>query len=380
MAQSETEFIAALNNYIPDLILSDHSLPGFNSTEAYKISVIKRPGTPFILLTGTVSEQFAVDCLQAGIDDYILKTNLIRLPSSILRILSKQKIKQEKEIIETLLEELKTTYKQIELKNREITDSINYARRIQDAVLPNTTSINNEFKDGFIIYEPRNIVSGDLYWLANTTTTNGSNLSLKIIAAIDCTGHGIPGAFMSLLTSVILNQTLKNTEINSPADVLIHLNQNLPALLNRNHKEKITDGLDIALCAIDLQNRTLYFSGANRPVWIIRKHETENFELIEHKGTKASIGSHTPVTQLFANNKINLETGDRLFLFTDGITDQFGGANGKKMGRKKLKEILLNSSHLSMKLQKEYIAHFLKEWKGLQEQVDDILLLGIEMD
>lgn len=379
VVDTEKEFSKVLDVIIPDLILSDHSLPGFNSSEAYKITMLKRPDTPFILFTGTVSEEFAVNCLLAGIDDYILKSNLIRLPSSIERVLAKKKIKQEKEIIEGLHAELKETYRQIEIKNKETVDSINYAKRIQDAVLPNDKQFENEFNSGFIINQPRDIVSGDLFWLSAFPAKDENSLPLKVIAAIDCTGHGIPGAFMSLLVSVLLNETLKNRTIKLPGDVLFHLNQKLPAILYGTEKEKINDGLDIVLCAIDLTKKVVYYSGANRPLWIVRK-TNEGFEVIIFKATKASIGGFTLPDQEFINTTFALETGDRLFMFTDGITDQFGGHKGKKMGRKKLKEILVNSAGFEIDHQKKYIFAFIKEWQGANEQVDDMLMVGIEIN
>lgn len=372
VVDNEADYITALTLQAPDLILSDHSIPGFSSLMAFKVMTRVRTGTPFILLTGTVTEQFAIDCLLAGIDDYILKDNLIRLPSCINRVLSKKQISIEKELIQSL-------NTQLQEKNKEITDSINYAKRIQDAILPYHDQVCRDFSDGFIMFKPRNIVSGDLYWLASTTTTDSRRLSLKIVAAIDCTGHGVPGAFMSLLVSELLNQTLKNPNINSPGDVLSYLNHKLPVSLNRNQKERITDGLDIVLCAIDQEQHIAYFSGANRPLWVIR-HNGECHELIEYKGTKASIGEQTPADQVFENNIINLLPGDRLFLFSDGITDQFGGLRGKKLGKQGLREVLLKSANLPMHEQKEYIERFFYEWKGELDQVDDVLIIGVGID
>lgn len=378
VVETEAQFISALTERQPDLILSDHSLPGFNSLEAYRIVKERNLGMPFILLTGSVSEQFAVDCLLAGIDDYILKSNLIRLPSSIERVLSKKQIKVEKETIEKLHAQLQETTRIIEIRNKEVIDSINCAKRIQDAILPHDREFSEELLDGFVIYQPRDIVSGDLYWLSRVTTTDSRSLALKIIAVIDCTGHGIPGAFMSLLVSSLLNETLKNKDINTPDDVLAFLNEKLPYNLNKHNKELITDGLDMALCALDPVNRTVYFSGANRPLWLVRNSE-DGYTLIEYKGTKASISANTPRDQVFENNTIALQPGDRLFMFTDGVTDQFGGPKGKKLGRNSLKELLLSSSHLPMQEQKETIVNYLEAWKGRLEQVDDILMLGISI-
>lgn len=379
VVQTEGEFSDAIKNGNPDLILSDHSLPGFNSLEAYRIVKVENPGIPFILLTGAVSEEFAVDCLLAGIDDYILKSNLIRLPSSIERVLSKRKIKKEKETIEALHSELQETTRQIEVKNREITDSINYARRIQMAIMPDARQFIRDFKSGFVIYEPRDIVSGDMYWVTKNVPTQLDTNELKIAIVIDCTGHGVPGAFMSLLVSELLSQALFNRDINTPREALGFLNKRLSFSLHRSSQEVITDGCDMSICAFDLPGKKLYYAGANRPLWIIRKTNSE-IELLEFKGTKASIGAYTPRDQVFEQMAINTVSGDRFFMFTDGITDQFGGANGKKMGRKLLKKILLDSAGLNMHAQREYLVKHLKTWKGIQEQVDDMLLMGIEIE
>lgn len=375
---SEKEFRDALGQFLPDLVLSDHSLPGFNSTQGFKILKEIAPEIPFILLTGSVSEQFAVDSLLSGVDDYILKTNLIRLPSSIQRVLAKKKISDEKHDIEQLHGQLKVAYQQIEEKNREITDSINYASRIQESILSRNDEFGDDFLDGFVIYKPRDIVSGDLYWLAHVTTTDMRYLPLKIMAAVDCTGHGVPGAFMSLLVSQLLNQTLKNTLVNTPADVLKYLNEKLPEVLNRNKKDHMTDGLDIGICAYNSSNRVVYFAGANRPLWLIRIIE-EAPVLLEFDGTKASIGGFGFAKQHFENHTIIVKPGDRLFLFTDGVTDQFGGPRGKKLGRKRLKEELLLSARLGITEQKQHMLRFIESWQGELNQVDDMLLLCAEI-
>lgn len=379
VVETEKQFIETLRTCTPDLILSDHSLPGFTSIEAYKIVSREKPGTPFILLTGTVSEEFAVECLLAGIDDYILKSNLIRLPSSIERVLSKREIKQEKETIEVLHSELQKAYRLIEIKNTEMTDSINYARRIQTAIMPDSKQFSKEFKSGFVIYEPRDIVSGDMYWLTKNIPTLYNPAQFKIAAVVDCTGHGIPGAFMSLLVSELLSQALFNKNVNTPRDALSFLNKRLSISLQRNSNEPVSDGCDAAICAFDVSAKKLYFAGANRPLWIIRKLAGK-YELLEFKATKASIGSYTSREKEFDQITIDIQPDDRCFLFTDGVTDQFGGEKGKKLGRKLLKKLLLDSAGLEMNEQKEYLFRKLKEWQNVQEQVDDMLLMGLEIE
>lgn len=378
VVQSEQEFVDALNNYVPDIILSDHSLPGFDSVEAFRIMNEFKPGIPFILLTGSVSEQFAVDSLLAGVDDYILKSNIIRLPSSIERILSKKRISTEKEIIQHLHTQLKSAFEQIELKNKEITDSITYAKRIQEAILPHYDTFYGEFPQCFLIYKPRDIVSGDMYWIAKTNKET-QEPPLITVAAVDCTGHGVPGAFMSLLVSDTINQVFKNPEIKTPGEALSFLNRKLPTNLNKNNKERIGDGFDIALCTLNLLTKTLYFAGANRPLWIVR-HNQDSYELLEWKGTKASISLYTPLEQKFDTHTIQLYQGDRLFIFSDGITDQFGGERGKKLGSKGFKELLLKTAHLSLSEQQAEIERFIEIWQGDDEQIDDILLIGIGIE
>jgi serine phosphatase RsbU (regulator of sigma subunit) len=368
----------ALDKKQPDLVLSDHSLPAFNSMDALKMCRTCYPGVPFILLTGSVSEEFAVECLLAGMDDYILKSNLIRLPSSIERVLSKKKVVEEKQLIENLHKELQETLKVVEVQHKEIIDSINYASRIQDAILPHESKFREEFHAGFSIFIPRDIVSGDLFWLEQATATNSMEDPVKLIAVVDCTGHGVPGAFMSLLVSELLHQVLKDPDINSPAEGLEYMNRRLPESLNKNNKERINDGFDIALCEFDPMRNTLCFAGANRPLWLIRNTD-DTPELIEYKGTKHSIGGHTPADQVFENIIIELQGGDRLFMFTDGITDQFGGEKGKKMGKQLLKNELLQSAHLSMPDQRNHLMDFIRRWQGTLEQIDDMLLMGIEI-
>jgi serine phosphatase RsbU (regulator of sigma subunit) len=182
---------------------------------------------------------------------------------------------------------------------------------------------------------------------------------------------------MSVLVSELLNQTLKNPDINSPGDVLKFLNRKLPASLNKNDKERIADGLDMAICAFDPTRQLVYFAGANRPLWIIRQNDAA-FECIEYKGTKASIGDNTPVDQEFETHSVPLKTGDRIFIFSDGVTDQFGGPLGKKLGKQAFKELLLESAHLSANEQHQHIETFFRKWMGPLDQLDDMLIVCIQ--
>ena len=260
-------------------------------------------------------------------------------------------------------------------KNKDITDSINYAKRIQNAILPNERLLHENFEDAFVFYKPRDIVSGDLYWFAKTKTSNEQKHHLKIIAAVDCTGHGVPGAFMSLIAFELLNQTVKEKDINSPADVLRFLNKRIPFALNKNNTERLYDGMDVAVCAIDTANLILYYSGANRPLWII----SNKGEFQEIKPTKVSVGGHTKEYQVFENHTVKINKGDTIYFFSDGYADQFGGTKNKKIGTKKLKELLLLYSKLPLIKQKQNIETFYEKWKAEGEQIDDIMVFAIKI-
>ncbi len=260
-------------------------------------------------------------------------------------------------------------------KNKDITDSINYAKRIQNAILPNERILYENFEDAFVLFKPRDIVSGDLYWFTRVKTSDKEQLDLRIISAIDCTGHGVPGAFMSLIASELLNQTIKDKDVNSPADVLRFLNRRIPFALNKNNTERLSDGMDMAVCAIDIENLHLYYSGANRPVWIIN----DKGEFKEIKPTKASVGGYTKQDQVFENHKIKIHKGDTIYMFSDGYADQFGGPKNKKIGTKKLKELLQFYSPLPLVKQKQSLEEFYETWKGETEQIDDIMIIAVRI-
>lgn len=263
--------------------------------------------------------------------------------------------------------------KLISHKQKEIIDSINYAKRIQSAILPDNDSFVSSFKDAFVLYQPKDIVSGDLYWFARVTTTTQNPLNFKVVAVADCTGHGVPGAFMSMLSVQLLNESIKNPVINSPQDLLFYMNNRILTDLHNSNNLKVNDGLDIAVVAIDYYNNMLYFSGANRPLWLLRQGT-----IFEYKATKAAIGGLTEINQTYDSVNFELLSGDKIYLFTDGITDQFGGNNDKKFTKARLKELVLATANLPMADQQIEIKQKLKNWQGNTEQTDDILILGFE--
>jgi serine phosphatase RsbU (regulator of sigma subunit) len=371
------DYLKILDEYEPELIISDHSLPLFSGMEAFHLLKKTKKNIPFILITGTVSEKLLTSYMKEGLDDYILKENLLRLPSAIQNVVNKKKVEKLHRELTHANEKLKGAYS-------DIKDSINYASRIQHAILPSDFDLKKISKDYFIFYKPKDIVSGDFYWCATTTTTQ-TNRHIGILAAVDCTGHGVPGAFMSMLTNTLLNQTVKNPNINSPADVLNFLNTELPKNL-KSHEDTVTirDGMDIALCTIDFENKELSFSGANNSCVIIRtstlsdKSTIPESSLIELKADKQAISaSNDKEKKSFTNQNFTLQKGDTVYLYTDGYIDQFGGINGKKFLRKNLKKLLLSVQQLSLKDQLKFISRTFEEWKGKYEQTDDILVIGV---
>lgn len=256
----------------------------------------------------------------------------------------------------------------IEEKNKDITDSINYAKRIQRATLPHRKEIWAAFPQSFLLFKPKDIVSGDFYFFHK-------NDHSAFIAVADCTGHGVPGAFMSMVGAGKLNDAV--SESSDTSEILSLLNKGIKASLKQTDgNESTRDGMDIALCSVDTENRIIKYAGANRPLWIIRNGQTEVEEI---KATKSAIGGLTDNNQHFETHEFKLLTGDTLYLFTDGFADQFGGGEGKKLMTKKFKEILLDIQGKSMKEQEQYLNSFIENWKAGIEQVDDILVIGIRL-
>lgn len=261
----------------------------------------------------------------------------------------------------------------IEEKNKDISDSINYAQRIQQAVLPPLEKLSDVLKEHFVLYKPKDVVSGDFYWYAcvKTTPANAPSYDIVVLAAVDCTGHGVPGALMSIIGSTILNQTVTNAAINTPADALSFLNKEVTKSLN-----SIKDGMDMALVAINKEKMELQYAGANNPIYIVR-----NKKFIEVKADKQAIGADTENAHVktFKNHVIPLEKGDCIYLFTDGYADQFGGPLGKKFKYKKFQELLVEIQDNSIEEQKHILNYHHEQWKGDLEQVDDILVIGVRI-
>lgn len=266
----------------------------------------------------------------------------------------------------------------IQQKNKDITDSIVYAKHIQDAILPQKKEIHQYSKDLFIFYQPRDIVSGDFYWF--TKTEKNSN-PVYIIAAADCTGHGVPGAFMSMIGHTLLNQIVHEKKIQTPAEILTLLDHLIKVSLKQDHIDASSwDGMDVALCSFEFDRDTkqiisMEYSGALRPLYHISDGVLE-----ETHPNKYPIGGFlVDERKDFVNHKIIPKKGDTFYIFSDGYADQFGGVDGRKFMTRKLKNNLLAMQHLPMDEQEKELEREFIEWKGKQEQVDDIMVIGIRV-
>ncbi|MBS1634692.1 MAG: SpoIIE family protein phosphatase [Bacteroidetes bacterium] len=283
-----------------------------------------------------------------------------------------RELREEKEKVETINKEVISQKAIIEHKNTEITDSIKYAKNIQEALLPSMNDIHKAYHDIFILYMPKDIVSGDFYWFARRN-------NMKYLAAVDCTGHGVPGAFMSIVGNTLLNEIVNEKNITNPGDILLELHKGVKEALNQSNQEfERRDGMDIALCAIEENNRVLHFSGANRPLWIFRKSDPEKPEII--KPNKFPIGgAEFEKSRIYESQTITVEEGDCVYMFSDGYADQFGGPKGKKFMLANLQRAIAAIINLPIDEQKQKLYESFVSWKEDNEQVDDVLVIGLKI-
>lgn len=279
-----------------------------------------------------------------------------------------QKVKERTEEVVRQRDENERQRLKLEDLYKAVTASIRYAKRLQNSILPPKDVINSICPNSFVLYQPKDIVSGDFYWFEKTETVN-------LFAAVDCTGHGVPGAFMSLVGANGLNTSVREHNATQPAEILNHLNTFVSESLNKSREEnQIRDGMDIALCSLNYDTLELNYAGANNPLYLIRDGE---FKII--KADKFAVGSFEPETNKYTQHKVMLQKGDVIYLFSDGYADQFGGARGKKFLYNRFREHLLAVHKKEMNEQKEYLEKTMHEWQGSFEQVDDILVIGVRI-
>lgn len=263
-------------------------------------------------------------------------------------------------------EALQRKKKIIEEKNKEILAGITYAKRIQEAILPNQKLLNEKLNNHLVFYKPKDIVAGDFYWLENSN-------DVVLFAACDCTGHGVSGAFVSLVAFNALNQAVREFKLQKPAEILNKVNEIIDETFSKS-EEDVKDGMDIALCAFNPKNGILEYAGANNPLWILKNGN----QFIEIKADRQPIGKYE-FKQSFTNHQIELQKNDQIFLFSDGFKDQFGSKNGKKLKSSGFRKIVESIGHLSLEDQKKQLEMAFNDWKGNLEQVDDVCIFSLKV-
>lgn len=310
---------------------------------------------------------YLVYALMAG----LLVWLLIRLNAARLKRQNKKlealvdqrtdELRKEKEMVEQ-------QNKIIEEKNEDITSSIIYAKRIQQAFMPEQDKFRSLFRDSMMLFKPRDIVSGDFYWWSEKNDR-------LVVAAVDCTGHGVPGAFMSIIGSTMLSQIVEQQGITNPVDILKQLDASVRSALGQDKPDsKTADGMDIAILVFDKARSSVQFAAAQRPLFLYRAGE-----LNEIAGSKVFIGGKQYGEAQIEGHEIALQPGDRLYIFSDGLPDQFGGDNQRKFSAKRIREMLAETSGQKLESQKAMLENALKEWKGDVPQTDDIVFIGIEV-
>ncbi|MBN2663735.1 MAG: response regulator [Bacteroidales bacterium] len=371
------------NNY--DIILLDIMMPEMNGYEvAGHLKKDQRfKDIPIIFITAIAETENIVKGFELGGVDYITKP--FSETELLARLRTHLELKNSKDIIAQNYKHLEQQKQEIEFQNNEITAGINYASRIQNALLPSKKTRYNYLPNHFLIWQPKAIVSGDFFWMKKIR-------EYVITAIVDCTGHGVPGAFMSLLGITFLNEIVNEQNISSPNIILNTLRKQLKIALGQNGADSETkDGMDVALISLNIEQKKLHYSGANNSIYIIRNKELPK---IEAEKIKISYNNNYYLYQIihdsmpigiyhiehdFSLQDIDILEGDQIYAFTDGFIDQFGGKNNKKFKSKQFKKLLLDNCHKEINEQKKSICETFKDWKSNNEQVDDILIMGFKI-
>lgn len=294
----------------------------------------------------------------------------ISIISLIITIYSYFGKKKDNKVISLQKLEVEEKNRIIENKQHEIIDSITYAKRIQEAILPPENYFKKHLPDSFVLYQPKDIVAGDFYWMETVVSTAGDPLIL--VAAADCTGHGVPGAMVSVVCSGALNRSVLEFKLSDPGEILNKTRELVIATFEKN-STGVKDGMDISFCSLNTKTHELLWAGANNPLWLI-----QNTRFIEIKADKQPIGKYI-MEKPFTSQHFQLQKGDLIYLFTDGYADQFGGPLGKKFNYRLLKEKILEIHSVSMGEQKNNLADTFARWKKELDQVDDVCIIGVRV-
>ena len=278
--------------------------------------------------------------------------------------------------LNTANKKVRSALAELEEKNKDITDSINYAQKIQAAILPSGEYVKSLLPESFVLFKPKDIVSGDFYWFAEKD-------GRALVVAADCTGHGVPGAFMSMIGSSLLNETVIEKGITDPGKILQAIKDGvIKALRQTGGRMQQKDGMDMALCSLDVANKTVQYAGAYNPLMIVREGE-----VLETRADRMPIGIYEDDGgKTFTTHDIQLKDGDTVYIYSDGFVDQFGGPKGKKFMGKRFREALVEAQKLSMPEQDVMLNKLIEDWRkdpnqpgGVSEQMDDILVIGIRV-
>lgn len=387
IASSGAEGLKILDEQPIDLILTDQKMPEMTGVEFLKEAVAKHANPFRIIVTGFSDTESIIKAInECGIYHYITKPwkneemqfiidkaleayQMKMDNNSLMAQLQEANEDLESKVIERTLQ-LQESKTKIELQHKKIHSSINYALRIQQAMLPKVGFIKQHLPDSFIIFQPRDVISGDFYWL--DLGENGD----PVLALADCTGHGVPGAFMTLIGNELLNSIFATERIGSPEKMLYSLHQHVVSTLRQDENNDIKDGMDISICRIDEKAKKMYFAAGKSNIIILRDDEIE-----EIRGDKHSIGgSRGNNDQEFTLHTIDISKPANYYLYTDGYIDQFGGEKGRKLLRGNFKKILQEIQHLSMHEQGNYLKEYLVDWMGTQyQQIDDISIIGFRI-
>ena len=381
VASSGQEAIEIMRNNSVHLLITDQKMPEMSGTQLLEQTVVEFPDIIRIILTGFSDIESIVRAVnKAGIYQYITKPwERSEMQQTIEKALQAYELRNEKA---NLIKKLKEANEQLEAKVHErtkqledalqrVNDSIRYARRIQRAILPPEETLSRIFQEYFVLYFPKSIVSGDFYWLAEKQEQGDDKI---IFALADCTGHGVPGALMSMVGESLLNQVVHDKEIHRPAAIVQQVAEGIQKQLNQGETQN-RDGMDIAVIMIDRNEQKLYFAGARQDLLYIKNGKMEHI-----KGDNTSAGGEAKsVNHEFVEHCIALEPGMSIYLFSDGFQDQFGGPEDRKFTSKKLRELIAENMRKPLEEQGEELEDVFRQWRGgIERQIDDVTVVGFK--
>lgn len=343
----------------PDLILLDIVMPGMDGFEVCRI-LKSQPETnhiPIIFITAESETDSIVKGFDVGGIDYVTK------PINVRELQARVKTQLA---LKNSMDDNTRYIAEIDKRNRQTTDSINYAYLIQKASLPSKDYLTEILPEHFVYFGPRNIVSGDFYWAQKVNDKT-------VVIAADCTGHGVPGAFLSMYGISFLNEIILKDKITEPDTILKRMRETVIRTLNRGELTNMHDGMDMVVLTINSNFSSVDFAGANNPLWILRDNE-----IMITKGNSMPIGRYIKMDD-FTKHTISLQKNDQLYIFSDGYADQFGGPKNRKLMAKNFRNKLVEFSSFTMEVQKTKLLDFFADWKQEEEQIDDTLIISIKI-